>query len=200
MDSQEETRFSLVDIIYSNIVLGLLSLIGICIWQWGSAFTYIKSIFSIEHFWVHMALGIIVGIVLTAMVVVLHRWLNIKMLENKYIKMLKELIKQPYGPIVIGVFPGIFEELLFRGFLMPLAMSWFGVVWGVVIVSILFFALHLPQYHNNLPVNMIVLSVSFVLAILFLYTETLWAPILTHTIYNFTFSLFIKRGKNHFYV
>lgn len=199
MNSKDSSMsISLFNVIYSFTILGVMSFIGIGIWQRGNTITYIQSLFPLEPLLSHVLIGFVSGLVFTFIIVSVLLLFKITVQENIYIHALKELIMKPYGPLVIGIFPGVFEELMFRGFLLPLMMSWMGEIWGILIVSVAFFALHLPQYRNNWRVNLIVLFFAFGLSFLFVYTKSLWAPIIAHTMYNFIVSDLTKRRKIHF--
>jgi membrane protease YdiL (CAAX protease family) len=72
-----------------------------------------------------------------------------------------------------------FEECLFRGVLFPLLARRFGAGAGVVLVSALFSAIH---WHLPSALPLFVVACGFSVA--YLYTGTLWAPILMHALFN----------------
>lgn len=72
-----------------------------------------------------------------------------------------------------------FEECLFRGVLLPLAARRFGTGAGVVLVSALFSAIHV---HLPSAIPLFVVACGFSVA--YLYSGTLWVPVLMHALFN----------------
>jgi membrane protease YdiL (CAAX protease family) len=82
--------------------------------------------------------------------------------------------------LMIAVIPAIGEELLFRGLFQRLFGEWFKNIHVAIFLSaFLFAAVHL-QFYGLLPRMM--LGVMF--GYLYLWTGTLWAPILAHFLNN----------------
>ncbi len=82
--------------------------------------------------------------------------------------------------IMIALIPGIGEELLFRGVLVRLFKKWFGSVHAAVIVSsILFSALHM-QFYGFFPRFIL----GLILGYTFVWTSSLWIPIILHFLNN----------------
>ncbi len=71
------------------------------------------------------------------------------------------------------------EEILFRGILLPVATRRFGVATGLIMTSAVFAIIH--AHAASAPV-LFVLGISFGLA--YLYTNTLWVPVLMHSVFN----------------
>jgi len=71
------------------------------------------------------------------------------------------------------------EEVLFRGIALPLLSRKFGVLPGIVLVSITFGLLH-GQLHAFIPLSFL----SFVLCMAYLKTRTLLVPICIHFLFN----------------
>lgn len=199
MNNEPKEKISFADLLLSFSFLGVIALIGIVIWQRGESLHYLSTLFSLEKPLIHPLIGIILGIGMTTIVVLLVKITKTKMPMNKYTQILKEIMLRPYGPIVIGVLPGIFEEILFRGFLLPLAISLIGTHWAVIVTSLLFFGLHIPQYRNNWIVNMSVLLLSIVFSYVFIWTGSLWVAIVGHSMYNFSISYLTLRGYLEFH-
>ncbi len=87
-----------------------------------------------------------------------------------------------FNIIMIAVIPGIGEELLFRGVLIRLFGRWFGNIHIAVIVSsILFSALHM-QFYGFLPR----FALGLILGYTFIWTSSLWIPIILHFLNNAT--------------
>ncbi len=85
----------------------------------------------------------------------------------------------------------IFEECLFRGMLLPLAVRKFGLGTGIFLVSFLFAAIHvhLPSF-----IPLLIIAAGFSLA--YLYTQSLWVPIIMHGLFNgvnLTMLLFMRQ-------
>ena len=66
---------------------------------------------------------------------------------------MQELLSREVTLILVGVFSTtlgpLCEELAFRGFLMPLFASTFGIAGGVVLAAVPFALAHAPQYSNS---------------------------------------------------
>lgn len=82
--------------------------------------------------------------------------------------------------VMIGLLASIGEELLFRGVLIRLFREWFGNYHAAIWLSaILFSALHL-QFYGFLPRMLL----GVVLGYLFVWSGSLWVPIIAHFINN----------------
>jgi hypothetical protein len=82
--------------------------------------------------------------------------------------------------LMIAVIPAIGEELLFRGLFQRLFGEWFkNIHVAIFLAAFLFGAVHL-QFYGLLPRMM--LGVMF--GYLYLWTGTLWAPVITHFLNN----------------
>lgn len=95
----------------------------------------------------------------------------------------------PYGKYImvvsIAVFPAIFEELGFRGYLMQKLLDILDQKEAIYITSFLFFLMHL-----SLLSFFWMLPLSLVLAKMRLKENTLWYGIVMHFLFNFTSCLF----------
>jgi membrane protease YdiL (CAAX protease family) len=78
--------------------------------------------------------------------------------------------------VVIAPF---FEELLFRGMLLPVAAKWLGVGRGIMVTALLFAAIHL---HLPSLLPLFIVGVAFSLA--YLYSGNLLVPIVMHGLFN----------------
>jgi|SRR5579875_1034584 len=80
-----------------------------------------------------------------------------------------------------------FEELLFRGFIQPLLSRTFGVVAGVLITSVLFGALHAPEYSWVWQYALVVSLAGAVFGWVRAQTNSLLPGTLMHGFYNLAF-------------
>ncbi len=82
--------------------------------------------------------------------------------------------------LIIGLIPGIGEELIFRGILQQhLAKVSKSMTVGIWTSAFLFSAMHL-QFEGFIPRMMLGLLLSY----LFYWTANLWLPIIAHNVYN----------------
>lgn len=99
-----------------------------------------------------------------------------------------------FNIFVVALLPAIGEEMIFRGALMPILIKWTGKKHsGVWISAALFSAMHM-QFYGFLPRLML----GALLGYLFLWSRSLWAPIIAHFTNNAlaVFLLFmIGKGK-----
>jgi len=93
--------------------------------------------------------------------------------------------------IMVALIPGIGEELLFRGVLVRLFKKWFGNIHLAVIVSsVLFSALHM-QFYGFLPR----LALGMILGYAFVWTSSLWVPMILHFLNNATILMVYYMNK-----
>lgn len=83
--------------------------------------------------------------------------------------------------LIAVVLAPLFEELLFRGVFLPWTVRKFGAFWGIFIVSMLFAAIH---QHVPSMVPLFMLAVGLSLA--YIYSGSIWVPILMHSMFNAT--------------
>jgi membrane protease YdiL (CAAX protease family) len=72
-----------------------------------------------------------------------------------------------------------FEECLFRGILLPMAIRKLGLGAGIFVISLLFAAIH---FHLPSLIPLLIIASGFSLA--YLYTKSLWVPIIMHGLFN----------------
>jgi membrane protease YdiL (CAAX protease family) len=77
------------------------------------------------------------------------------------------------------LFPGVGEELFFRGFLSRGLVSRYGVYWGSLITAFLFGAMHIHPVQASGA-----FMLGLVLQFVFLTTQSLWGAVLLHTLNN----------------
>jgi hypothetical protein len=85
-----------------------------------------------------------------------------------------------FNLFMIGVLASIGEELLFRGILVRLLNDWFKNVHLAVIVSAVLFSMFHLQFFGFLPRLML----GIVFGYLFVWSGSLWLPILAHFVNN----------------
>jgi len=82
--------------------------------------------------------------------------------------------------IVIGLLPGIFEEVCFRGGLQNILVRWSKNPWlAIIVTAILFSAIH-GSYYGFL----VRFALGVVLGLVFYYSKSIWLPILFHFLFN----------------
>ncbi|MDB5345660.1 MAG: Abortive infection protein [Schlesneria sp.] len=77
------------------------------------------------------------------------------------------------------LFPGVGEELFFRGFLSRGLVSRYGVYWGSISTAFLFGAMHIHPVQASGA-----FMLGLVLQFVFLTTQSLWGAVLLHTLNN----------------
>jgi membrane protease YdiL (CAAX protease family) len=87
----------------------------------------------------------------------------------------------------ISIAAGIGEELLFRGLLQALLASWLGIWAGLILASLLFGLLHFitPAY------ALFASLMGAYLGALWLWSDNLLAPLVTHAVYDFVTLLYL---------
>lgn len=106
---------------------------------------------------------------------------------------LEELLKERGAILLVGLFAvtlgPLAEEILFRGFLLPLLVRSFGVAAGVVLCGLPFALLHGPQYSWSWRHLLLLLVASVAFSLTRLRTGSTAAATLVHATYNLTFLL-----------
>lgn len=82
------------------------------------------------------------------------------------------------GVLVVIIAP-LSEELLFRGYMYPILKKYAGMVPSLIFVSVIF-----GLVHNNVAAFPLLTLFGAILALLYEYSKTLWAPIIVHAIFN----------------
>ena len=127
---------------------------------------------------------VILGLGLAVAVVILGNLLQLPNVQTPFDKLLTDLPSR-IGIAVFGVTLGpVVEELLFRGFLQPVAVDAMGVLPGIFVTSVLFGALHLMQNDFIWQSGVLITLVGFVLGLVRHVTGSTRASALTHIAYN----------------
>ena len=92
---------------------------------------------------------------------------------------------------LISIAAGWGEELLFRGFLQAGLEAWLAPWGAIAIASLLFGLVHFisPAYFA------LAAGISFYLGFLFWQFDSLWIPIIAHTVYDFLMLAILPRTK-----
>lgn len=181
--SKEEIKLS--HLIASFAFLGVIALICIFIWQKSNSFEYVLDLFDVSKIVMNLAVGGGLGIALALVAIPLVKVTGTKIPEAKDNEELKKIMMRKHGALIVGILPGIFEEVLFRGFVLPFIQHFTNAIWAIILTTIVFWAIHLPQYKTKFVLNLNVILLSLVTSILFIQTETLWASIFAHMVYNY---------------
>ncbi len=109
--------------------------------------------------------------------------------ETEFDRMLKSSQAAVYLVAFFATFTApLVEEVVYRGILYSALQRKFGVILGVTFVTVLFVAVHIPQYsNNNLPdYSSIILLVllSLTLTLIRVKTDNLLPCIILHTVFN----------------
>lgn len=102
---------------------------------------------------------------------------------------LDQIIKSsPQARILIALLAAItgpfVEELVYRGVLYSAVQRALGVTWAVVIVSVLFAAVHVAQYYNNFGVIAVIAVLSVSLTLIRARTGKLLPSYVIHFVFN----------------
>ncbi len=112
------------------------------------------------------------------------RWFfpNLKDLRLSDMEAMVKVFKQwpwPYGVLIIGLGPGLGEELWCRGFLGRGLVGRYGLIGGVLLTSLFFGLLHVePRQAAAVALMAIALHLAY------LATRSFWVPVLLHTLNN----------------
>jgi len=133
------------------------------------------------------ALPMVVGLVLLTR----SRWSPLADLRQQVESLVRELFfHSSWAELaMISLAAGVGEELLFRGALQPLVAGWTNPVVGVVLVGVIFGALH--------AVSKTYFVLATIVGIYFGWMayayDDLIAPIATHTLYDFVALVYVQR-------
>jgi membrane protease YdiL (CAAX protease family) len=96
------------------------------------------------------------------------------------------------GLAAVSVAAGFGEELLFRGALQPLAERWWGAGVGLIVVSVIFGALHAMSR----TYFVLATAVGLYLGWLAQHYDDLLAPIFVHSVYDFAALVVLMRARD----
>jgi len=102
--------------------------------------------------------------------------------------------------IIAVTFAPLLEELFFRGLMYPVLARRLGVGWGVLLSSLPFALLHLPQYAYAWSAGFVILVVGVACGLVRATTKSVGASFLVHVGYNGTqmlIAVVLTRGFTH---
>jgi membrane protease YdiL (CAAX protease family) len=159
--------FLALRIIFSRHGKGLLESLG---WSKMGPFTALSLVMT--------------GLILSISTVVLGYLLMTPDTETQFEKMLAD----PASRVIVGLFSitmgPIVEELLFRGLLQPVLVNVSGVFPGILLTSVLFGALHMPQYNYIWQLGVALVIVGFVLGTVRHLSGSTKASTIVHIAFN----------------
>lgn len=138
----------------------------------------------------------VTGVILAAVVVMLGNLLQFPNVETPFDKLLNDRASR-FAIAAFGVSLGpIIEELLFRGFLQPVLVNAFGVLYGILATSLVFGALHLTQNAGVWQSGALITLVGFVLGVIRHLSGSTKASSVAHIGYNaLPFVVLLVSGK-----
>lgn len=109
--------------------------------------------------------------------------------ENEMDKLIKSSQAAVYLVALFATFTApLVEEVVYRGILYSALQRRFGIILAVIFVTLLFAAVHIPQYsNNNVPdygTIILLLMLSLILTLIRVKTENLLPCIVLHTVFN----------------
>ncbi|MDR9401896.1 MAG: CPBP family intramembrane glutamic endopeptidase [Halothece sp. Uz-M2-17] len=168
-------------------ITAILLLIVAKAWQYLGSVALFPVSFSLEA--VLLGLGI-AGLIILASNGIYKIWPAYRRSAQYYLELVLKPLAVP-DTIWLGLLPGLSEELLFRGVMIPALGS--GVL-AVVISSILFGVLHLGGV-QQWPYGVWATAVGLLLGTMMIMTGNLLVPIIAHIFTNFVSSLVWKLEK-----
>lgn len=168
--------FSRVQLLAAMGITAIVLLIAARVWLWLDNVRLLPSVFSPDA----VMLGLGIGIGITLMSELAYRiWKPYRESADTYLAMVLRPLKMP-DLVWLGVLPGMSEELLFRGVMLPaIGMNGFGIL----ISSLCFGVLHFFGA-RHLPYVVWATLIGVILAICTLYTQNLLVPIVAHVTTN----------------
>jgi membrane protease YdiL (CAAX protease family) len=111
------------------------------------------------------------------------KWRPVAELRRQVESLVGELFRDVswLGLAVVAIAAGLGEEILFRGAFQPIAERWWGPVAGLIVVSVVFGALHAASS----TYFVLAMIVGFYLGWLARQFDDLTAPIFVHATYDF---------------
>jgi membrane protease YdiL (CAAX protease family) len=179
--------FTRIQILIFMGVTALLLLMISQLWRYFGAIKIIPVIFTFQA----VGLGIVIGISIISISLILTQfWEKYRISARQYLDLIITPLVFP-DLIWVGLLPGLSEELLFRGVMIPA----FGYdLLAVIISSVIFGILHLSD-QQNWSYALWASIIGFILGYSVYLTGNLLIPIVAHTLTN-TLSSFLWKIKN----
>jgi membrane protease YdiL (CAAX protease family) len=76
------------------------------------------------------------------------------------------------------------EEVIYRGVLYPAIQRLLGMGWSILVVTLMFAIVHVPQYKNSVGVIVVITILSVILTVVRAWTDKLLPSIVIHLIFN----------------
>ncbi|AFZ45483.1 Abortive infection protein [Halothece sp. PCC 7418] len=168
-------------------ITAILLLIVAKAWQYLGSVALFPVSFSLEA--VLLGLGI-AGLIILASSGIYKIWPAYRRSAQYYLELVLKPLAVP-DTIWLGLLPGLSEELLFRGVMIPALGSG---VFAVIISSVLFGVLHLGGA-QQWPYGVWATAVGLLLGTIMITTGNLLIPIIAHIFTNFVSSLVWKLEK-----
>lgn len=168
-------------------ITAILLLIVAKAWQFLGSVSLFPVIFSVKA--VLIGLGS-AGLIILASNIIYKIWPAYRRSAQYYLELVLKPLAIP-DTLWLGLLPGLSEELLFRGIMIPALGS--GVL-AVIVSSVLFGVLHLGGV-QQWPYGVWATAVGFLLGIIMIATGNLLIPIIAHILTNFISSLVWKLEK-----
>jgi membrane protease YdiL (CAAX protease family) len=168
-------------------ITAILLLIVAKAWQFLGSVSLFPVIFSFKA--VLIGLGS-AGLIILASSIIYKIWPAYRRSAQYYLELVLKPLAIP-DTLWLGLLPGLSEELLFRGIMIPALGS--GVL-AVIISSVLFGVLHLGGV-QQWPYGVWATAVGFLLGMIMIVTGNLLIPIIAHILTNFISSLVWKLEK-----
>ena len=190
MDNQNRPDIELTrtQILIVMGITALFLLIAATLWQKLGSVSILKVRLTLNALLV--GLGMAAGII-GASSLVYRLWPAYRRSANLYLDLVLKPLVLP-DLVWLGVLPGLSEELLFRGVMLPaLGFNWIALI----LSSLLFGVLHLSGA-DQWPYVVWATVVGFILGYSALMTGNLLVPIVAHTVTNLVSSILWKTGKS----
>jgi len=168
-------------------ITAILLLIVAKAWQFLGSVSLFPVIFSVKAVLIGLASA---GLIILASSIIYKIWPAYRRSAQYYLELVLKPLAIP-DTLWLGLLPGLSEELLFRGIMIPALGS--GVL-AVIVSSVLFGVLHLGGV-QQWPYGVWATAVGFLLGIIMIVTGNLLIPIIAHILTNFISSLVWKLEK-----
>jgi len=105
--------------------------------------------------------------------------------DNDLLRILRSSRMAVFAIVILATFTApLVEEVVYRGILYSAFQRRVGVAWAVVIVTLMFAAVHVPQYWGSPGTILLICLLSLVLTLIRVKTDNLLPCIIMHTIFN----------------